>query len=221
MKSIIKLLLRLVQFVCFGIWHVPYTFAYKSSEVGYWKLMGNGEPCIEWVLCMPGTTVQEYSVLSQNVPLGTGTYYMPEGLSIRPNKNRVSPFLTGIYPGDYSTPDRQAEGEGCQYTPRKRLVASMSNPKNLLYNICMATINTEAISIPINFSRPGVSCLNITACQMIMSTGYSQKSNIHGYPITGINRSIILGVMSGASLFQGFKYTGVQEFRSTQYLVII
>ena len=29
------------------------------------------------VLCMPGTTVQEYPVLSQNVPLDTGTYYTP------------------------------------------------------------------------------------------------------------------------------------------------
>jgi len=78
----------------------------------------------------------------------------------------------------------------------------------------MATINTEAISIPINFLHPGVSCLNITECQIIKSTGYSQKSNIYGYPITGVNKSIISGVMSGASLFQGFKYTGVQEYRS-------
>ena len=110
MKSIIKLLLRLVKFVCFGIWPMPYTFAYKSSEVGYWKLMGNDEPCLEWVPCMPGTMVQEYPVLSWNVLLGAGTYYMPEGLSIRPNRNRVSPFPTGIYPGDYSTPGRQARG---------------------------------------------------------------------------------------------------------------
>jgi len=109
-KSIIKLLLRLVQFVCFGIWPVPYTSAYKSSEVGYCKLMGNDEPYLEWVPCIPGTTVQEYPALSRNIPLGTGTYYMPEGLSIPPNWNRVSPFPTGIYPGDYSTPGRQAGG---------------------------------------------------------------------------------------------------------------
>jgi len=80
----------------------------------------------------------------------------------------------------------------------------------------MATINTEAISVPINFPRPGVS-LNITDCQIIMSTGYSQKFNIHGYPITGFNRSIISGVMSGVSPFQGFKSTGVQEHRSQEY----
>ena len=79
----------------------------------------------------------------------------------------------------------------------------------------MATINTEAISIPINFSRLSVSCLNVTKSQIIKSTGYSQKSNIHGYPIRGVNRSIISGVMSEASLFQGFKYTGVQEYRSS------
>ena len=61
---------------------------------------------------MPGSTVQEYPVLSWNVPLGTGTYYMPEGLSIRPNKNRVSPLPTGIYPGDYGTPGKHAGGWG-------------------------------------------------------------------------------------------------------------
>ena len=182
--------------------------------------MGNDEPCLEWVPCMPGTTVQEYPVLSRNVPLGTGIYYMPEGLIIHPNRNRVSPFPTGYTKGIIAHPDRQARGQGCQYTPQKRLVAIQVESNRKLYNICMATINTEAISIPINFTHPGVSYLNITESQ-IMFTGYSQKSNIHDYPITGVNRSIISGVMSGASLFQGFKYTGVQEFRSTKCLVII
>jgi len=59
---------------------------------------------------MPMTTVQEYPVLSWNVLLGTKTYYILEGLSIRPNRNRVSPFPTRIYLGDYSIPDRQARG---------------------------------------------------------------------------------------------------------------
>jgi len=45
----------------------------------------------------------EYPVLSQNVLLGTGTYYMPVGLSIRPNRNRISPLPKGIDPGDYGT----------------------------------------------------------------------------------------------------------------------
>jgi len=85
----------------------------------------------------------------------------------------------------------------------------------------MATINTEATSIPINFPHSSVSCLNITECQIIKSTGYSQKFNIHGYPITGVNRSIISGVMSGASLFQGFKYTGVQEYQMSGNNIII
>ena len=85
----------------------------------------------------------------------------------------------------------------------------------------MATINTEAISIPINFPCPGVSCLNIIECQIIKSTGYSQKSNIHGYPITGINRSIISGVMSGAFLFQRFKYTGVEEYQISGNNIIV
>ena len=57
----------------------------------------------------PGVSVLSRS---RNVPLGTGTYYMSEGLSIRPNRNRVSPFLTGIYPGDYSTPGRMQGGRG-------------------------------------------------------------------------------------------------------------
>ena len=69
--------------------------------------MGIDEPCLEWVPYMPGATVKGYSVLSWNVPLGTGSYYMPVGLSIRPNKNRVSLLPKGIYPGDYGTPGRQ------------------------------------------------------------------------------------------------------------------
>ena len=71
-------LLRLIQFVCFGICSIPYTSAYKSGEVGYWKLMEIDEPCLEWVPCMPETMVQEYLVLSQNVSLGTGTFCTPE-----------------------------------------------------------------------------------------------------------------------------------------------
>ena len=47
---------------------------------------------------------QEYPVLSRNVPLGTGTYYMPEVLSIRPNRNRVSPFPTGYTQGIIAHP---------------------------------------------------------------------------------------------------------------------
>ena len=57
--------------------------------------------------CMPETTVQEYPVLSRNVPIGTGSYYMPVGLSIRPNRNRVSPLPKGVAPGVYGTPDRR------------------------------------------------------------------------------------------------------------------
>jgi len=71
-------LLRLIQFVCFGICSIPYTSAYKSGEVGYWKLMVFDEPCLEWVLYMPETTVQDYPALSRNIPLGTRTYCMPD-----------------------------------------------------------------------------------------------------------------------------------------------
>ena len=44
--------------------------------------------------------------------VGTGSYYMPVGLSIRPNRNRVSPLSKEIYPGDYSTPDRRQGSRG-------------------------------------------------------------------------------------------------------------
>jgi len=76
---------------------------------------------------MPGTTVQEYLVLSQDVPLGTGSYYMPVGLNIRPNRNRVSPLPKGIYPGDYGTGGRRV---GVPVHPREHLVASRSNPRS-------------------------------------------------------------------------------------------
>jgi len=35
-------------------------------------------------------------------------------------------------------------------------------------------INKETISVLISFPHPGVSCLIITICPVIMSTGYSQ-----------------------------------------------
>jgi len=41
------------------------------------------KPCLGWAPYMPGITIQEYPVLSQNVPLGTETY-------VRPNRNKVS-----------------------------------------------------------------------------------------------------------------------------------
>jgi len=40
-------------FVCFGICLIPYTSAYKSSEVGYWKLMEIDESCLEWARACP------------------------------------------------------------------------------------------------------------------------------------------------------------------------
>ena len=55
---------------------------------------------------------QEYVVLSWNVPLGTGTYYMHVGLSVHLNRNRVSPFPKGIYLGDYDTPGRRQGSRG-------------------------------------------------------------------------------------------------------------
>ena len=56
--------------------------------------------------------------MSQNVLLGTGTYYMPEGFSIRPNRNRVSPLPKEINPEDYGTPGRRTGGRGAS-TPHK------------------------------------------------------------------------------------------------------
>ena len=52
-------------------------------------------------------------------PLDTGSYYKPVGLSIRPNRNRVSPLPKGIYPGDYGTPDRRQGSRGAS-TPHEK-----------------------------------------------------------------------------------------------------
>ena len=70
------------------------------------------ESCLEWVPYMPGTTIKKYPVLSRNIPLGTGFYYMPVALNICPNRNRVSPLPKGIYPGDYGTPGRRQGSRG-------------------------------------------------------------------------------------------------------------
>ena len=91
------------------MFHIIYS-AYKSSEIGYWKMMEIDEPCLECVPCMPETMVQEYPVLNRNALLGTGTYYMPVGLSI--NRKRVSPLPKRIYPGAYGTPGRRQESMG-------------------------------------------------------------------------------------------------------------
>ena len=58
------------------------------------------ESCLEWIPYMPGTTVKEYPVLSQNVPLGIGTYCTPEQ-----EYDVTAP--TGIDPWAYGTTDRQ------------------------------------------------------------------------------------------------------------------
>ena len=86
-----------------------------------------------------------------------------------------------------------------------------------LHNICVATINIEAISIPINFPCPGVSCLNITVLNINVhrvftkvqypwlsyyrgQQEYNIRSNVRSLPISGV---------------QVYKSSGVQEFRST------
>ena len=69
--------LRLVQFVYISM--LPFNIPpHTDRRANYWKLMGLDEPYLEWVPYMPGTTIQDYLILSQNVLLGTGTYYMPE-----------------------------------------------------------------------------------------------------------------------------------------------
>ena len=70
------------------------------------------ESCLEWVLCMPKTTIQEYPVLSRNVPLGTRSYYMLVGLNIHLNRNRMSPLPKGIDPGNYDIPGRRQGSRG-------------------------------------------------------------------------------------------------------------
>jgi len=167
---------------------------------------------------MSGTTVQEYPVLSRNVPLGTKTYYMPEGLSIRPNRNRVSPFPTRIYPGDYSTLDRQARGLGCQYTPRKYLVASWSNPTELavqhMYGYHKHRSYIDTYQFPpswcklFKYNRVSNNKVHMVFTKVqypwLSYCGgqqeYNMRSNVKSLPISGV---------------QVYKSSGVQEFRST------
>ena len=164
--------------------------------------MGNDEPCLEWVSCMPGTTVQEQSILSRNVPLGTGTYYMPEGLSIRPNRNRVSRFPTGYTQGIIAHPTGRQGGRRASTPLENAWWPPDRIQQEQLYNICMATINTEAISIPINFPHPDVSCLNITVSNNVHGAftkvqypwlsyyggqqEYSIRSSVRSLPILGV-----------------------------------
>ena len=60
--------------------YISHTIYLRTQVERGWLLETDGidESCLEWVPCMPGTMIQEYLVLSQNVPLGTGTYCMPE-----------------------------------------------------------------------------------------------------------------------------------------------
>jgi len=60
----------------------------------------------------------EYPILSRNVPLGTGSYYLPVGLIIRPNRNRVSLLPKRIYPEDYGTPGKRQGSMGAS-TPHE------------------------------------------------------------------------------------------------------
>jgi len=57
--------------------HIPRTSTYRP-ESKLLKTDGLDEPYLEWVASMPGTMVQEYLTLNQNVPLGIETYYTPE-----------------------------------------------------------------------------------------------------------------------------------------------
>ena len=94
--------------------YMSHTIYLRTQVERGWLLKTDGDrrTYLEWVPCMPGTTVQEYSVLSRNVPLGTRSYYMPVGFSIRPNRNRVSPLPKRKDPGDYGTPDRRQGSRG-------------------------------------------------------------------------------------------------------------
>jgi len=214
MKSIFKLLLRLVQFVCFDIWPVLYTSVYKSSEVGYWKLMGNDEPCLEWVTCMPGTTVQEYQVLSRNVSLGNETYYIPVGLNIRLNRNSVTTPQRSIPRGIRHT--RQA-GRGVVIpvhpteAPGGLQVESQELAVQHLYG------HHKHRSYIDTYQFPPSRCKLFNYCKL-------SNDNVQ-YPwlsyYEGQQEYNIRSIMSGVSLFQGFKYTGVQEHRSTKYLVTL
>ena len=89
MKSIIKLLLRLVQFICFDICRV-------QVERG-WLLETDGDRRTMFRMG-PVHARDNGPGLSGTEPERTARhriYYMPEGLIIHPYRNRVSPFPTG------------------------------------------------------------------------------------------------------------------------------
>jgi len=63
------------------------------------------ESCLEWVQYLLRTTIKEYLVLRQNIPLGTGTYCMPEL-----EQDNAAPTRIGL--GACRTPGkRKGEGE--------------------------------------------------------------------------------------------------------------
>jgi len=128
-----------------------------NQRVSYWKLMEINEQCLDWVAYMPETTVQEYPILSQNVPLGIGTYYMPEhdvlytriGLQChRSQRNRPR--------GLWHT-RQEVRGVGVPVHPTETPDGLLIESQVIVVQHCMATINTKAISVPISFLHPGVS----------------------------------------------------------------
>ena len=60
------------------------------------------EPCLEWVSYIPGTTVKEYLILSQNIPLGTGLIVRPNGIGCH---RSGAPIRIG--PGAYGIAERK------------------------------------------------------------------------------------------------------------------
>jgi len=176
--------------------------------------MGIDEPCLEWVPCMPGTTVQEYPVLSRSVPLGTGSYYMPVGLSICPNRNRVSSLSKGIYREITAHPAR-GRGVGVPVHPMETPSGLQVESQELVVQHLYGHHKHRSYISSHQFTPS--QCKLFNYCKL-SSDNVHRVFKIVQYPWLSYygdqQEYNIKNKMSGVSLFQGFKYTGVQEYRS-------
>ena len=170
------------------------------------------------------TTVQEYPILSRNAPLGTKTYYMPEGLSIRPNRNRVSSFPTGIYPSDYSTPGRQAGDRGASAPlgsacwPPGRIQQELVAQHMYGHHKHRSYIDTHQFPLSqcklFKYNRVANNKVHMVFTKVQYpwlsyyggQQEYNIRSNVRSFPISGV---------------QVYRSTGVQEYQISDNNIII
>jgi len=140
---------------------------------------------------------------------------MPVGLSIRSNRNRVSPLPKRVYPEDYGTPGRQAGGWGVSTAHESAWWPPVESQELVVQYLFGHHKNKSYIG---THQFPPSRCKlfnyyrlsNDNVHRVFAKVQYpwlSYYGDQQGYTIRSI--------MSGVSLFQGFKYTGVQEHMSS------